>query len=221
MADSAPVISNQQGRHPRLDEVVRRHLEHPWRKPVRAHTRTAFEALLPRVTAHGGPLILDSGCGTGASTAELARCHPDALVIGLDKSAARLEKSLEFPNNAVLARAELADFWRLAAASGWRLAHHYLLYPNPWPKSEHLMRRWYAHPVFPELLALGGRLEVCSNWRNYLEEFVRALELAGYSSAAVRALNPEKPISPFERKYLTSGHELYGINVELRGEAAG
>lgn len=213
---SAPVISNQKGRHPRLDEAVRRHLEQPWRQPVRDHTRRAFEAVTSKVSGHGGPLVLDSGCGTGASSAELARRHAGALVIGVDKSAARLDKSSELPENAVLVRADLADFWRLAVARGWRLDYHYLLYPNPWPKSEHLKRRWHGHPVFPDLLRLGGRLEVRSNWRIYLEEFARALELAGYSAAAPMALRPSAPVSPFERKYHESGHELYGITVELR-----
>lgn len=221
MAVSAPVVSSQKGRHPRLDAVVRRHFEQPWRQPVRDHTRRAFEAVASKVSGHGGPLVLDSGCGTGASTAALARHHAGALVIGVDKSAARLNKSPDLPENAVLVRADLADFWRLAAAGGWRLDDHYLLYPNPWPKSEHLMRRWHAHPVFPDLLALGGRLEVRSNWRIYLEEFARALELAGYSSVEFRTLHATAPISPFERKYRASGHELYGITVELKGKAAG
>lgn len=37
-------------------------------------------------------LILDSGCGTGRSTLLLARQHPHALVVGVDKSGTRLSK---------------------------------------------------------------------------------------------------------------------------------
>lgn len=212
---SASVVSSQQGPHPRLDEVVRRHLETRWQKPVHAHTRRAFEAITPEVKSHCGPLVLDSGCGTGVSTAALARYHEDALVLGVDKSAARLDKARALPDNARLVRAELADFWRLARADGWRLAGHYLLYPNPWPKSEHLMRRWHAHPVFPDLLALGGRLELRTNWRIYVEEFARALALAGQVPGRVRRLQGDAPITPFERKYAASGHLLYAISTQL------
>ena len=67
-----------------------------------------------------------------------------------------VDKPLPMPANAVLIRADLVDFWRLLADNGVRLARHYNLYPNPWPKIGHLARRWHGHPVFPALLELGG-----------------------------------------------------------------
>ena len=123
--------------------------------------------------------MLDSGCGTGASTRALARAHPDCLVIGVDKSVARLGRTgaSAFPHregNAVWLRAELSSFWRLALQAGWALERHYLLYPNPWPKPGQLQRRWHGHPVFPELLRLGGRLELRCNWEIYALEFAAA-----------------------------------------------
>ena len=183
MPTSSPVTTNQSGPHPRLEAVVRRHLEHPWRQPIRAHGRAAFAALEAWVGGDIGALVVDAGCGTGASTALLARRHPDCRVIGIDKSRVRLARAPTLPGNARLARMDLADFWRLARAAGWRLQRHCMLYPNPWPKAEHLMRRWYAHPVFPDVLALGGRLEVRSNWPLYLLEFRTALAVAGHDAA--------------------------------------
>lgn len=38
------------------------------------------------------PVVLDSGCGTGRSSALLARSHPHLPVIGIDRSAVRLSK---------------------------------------------------------------------------------------------------------------------------------
>ena len=124
-------------------------------------------------------MVLDSGCGTGESTVLLARRYPDCLVVGVDKSAARLDKAPQLPANARLLRADLADIWRLMDDAGWKLAQHYLLYPNPWPKPAQLKRRWHGHPVFPDLLVLGGRLVLRSNFEVYVDEFARALELAG------------------------------------------
>ena len=49
------------------------------------------------------------------------------------------------PKNLFLVRAELTDFWMLVARqSDWLVAKHYLLYPNPYPKSKHLQRRWHG-----------------------------------------------------------------------------
>jgi len=112
----------------------------------------------------------------------------------------------------LLLRARVADIWRLLEKAGIRLARHYLLYPNPWPKPRHLGRRWHAHPVFPSLLALGGRLEIRTNWRIYAEEFARALALYGVEADEVVSFRPDDaPLSPFERKYAASGHELFRI----------
>lgn len=220
MTHSSVPRSSQAALHPQLERVVRRHLDRPWQQPIRAHSSAAFAALLGQLDP-ARPLVLDSGCGTGHSTAQLARVHADAVVIGVDKSAHRLARSPELPANALLVRAELADFWRLARSAGWRLDRHYLFYPNPWPKSGHLMRRWHAHPVFPDLLALGGRMELRTNFELYAREFQHALQIAGIDTAEVVSLPADQasvPVSPFERKYARSGHQLYRLQAQLRGD---
>lgn len=217
--DSRPVASSQQGPHPRLAEVVRRHLEHPWRQPLHAPSAAAFGATQELLEPGDRErLVLDSGCGTGASTRLLARHHPGCVVIGVDRSRVRLARggAGAWPRRegrVILVRAELATFWRLALDAGWRLAAHWLLYPNPWPKPGHLGRRWHAHPAFPALLALGGELVLRCNWRVYAEEFALALEVAGGRRPPVRAIEPREPLSLFERKYRASGHALYELRV--------
>ncbi|QOC23326.1 SAM-dependent methyltransferase [Wenzhouxiangella sp. AB-CW3] len=206
--------TSQTGLHRRLDDVVMRHLASGWRQPLRSHSVQAFESVLARLQA-APALVLDSGCGTGSSTGILARRHPDALVVGIDKSSARLARAPELPDNALLLRAELADFWRLLIRDGLRPVRHYLLYPNPWPKPAHLKRRWHAHPVFPNLLALGGWLELRTNFETYAYEFARALALAGVSDVEVVSLAIDEPISPFERKYADSRHRLCKLTVNL------
>ena len=213
-----------------------------------------------RANAPPLPVILDSGCGTGTSTAAIARCYPHLPVLGIDRSAHRLSKRGSssqrqpprttsrgvggesqsesesesasesasesdrdgtaaahdhtasggdarggegggWPRNAFLVRAELADFWRVAAVHAGAtcgassdsgagvLAHrseldarlgpaltvqrHFVLYPNPNPKRATRQRRWHLHPSLPLLLGLGGHLVLRSNWRGYLDE-VRA-----------------------------------------------
>jgi tRNA (guanine-N7-)-methyltransferase len=46
------------------------------------------------------PVILDSGCGTGRSTAAIASMYPSVPVIGLDRSALRLSRSPYFTPSA-------------------------------------------------------------------------------------------------------------------------
>ena len=215
--NSREIISNQTGIHDQLDDVVMKHLTHPFLKPISDHTQKEFDRLDQKIKETGQSIVLDSCCGVGESTAKIAEKHPHALVIGLDKSAHRLSKneSLHSQVSYELARVDLNDFWRLAAQSDWNITHHYLLYPNPWPKSKHLQRRWHGAAVFPSLVALGGQLELRSNWLIYIEEFAKALDLAGAKSE-IESLIIDEPLTPFERKYQLSGHQLWRLTADLR-----
>lgn len=217
-APSRIVVSNQPGPHRDLLRRVARSLAHPLRKPVAEHTRQAFEEARRWLAGRAGaPLVLDAGCGVGLSTRQLAERFADHAVIGVDRSADRLSREHgRLPDNALLVRADLVDFWRLALAEGWRPARHYLLYPNPYPKAAHLKMRWHGHPVFPALLALGGRLELRTNWRLYAEEFSLALaEATGVTAEVERHLPGDACLTPFERKYHASGQALWRLVAEL------
>lgn len=208
-ANSRFVTSNQEGIHEKLEEIVNVHLTTPFLKPIAQHTQQAFDAVKEKVDAFDGPLIFDSCCGVGESTANLAKLHPDALVIGIDKSSYRLDKhEVEYKQTDLgqymLVQADLNDFWRLAVKEGWQLSHHYLLYPNPWPKAKHVKRRWHGTAVFPDIIKLGGQLEVRSNWSIYVDEFAFALTLAGFPTQ-VEPYESNEAITPFERKYWASG----------------
>lgn len=219
IAPGSGLENAQPGVHPRLEEGVRRHLATPWLGGEHAPTVAAFGALLELVgeDADRG-VVLDSGCGTGESTRRIAEVHPGHLVIGIDRSEARLARvrAPVLPHrdgNAVWVRAELAAFWRLALTHGWRLEHHYLLYPNPWPKAAQLKRRWHAHPAFPVLLDLGGRLEMRTNWEIYAREFALAVRIATGLDAVVEPVGESAITSPFERKYRERGEDLYRVCV--------
>lgn len=218
-ANSRSISSNQAGLNEKLEEVVLKHLKCDFKKPIAAHTQAAFDEINQKVQSFNGPIVLDSCCGVGESTANIAHLHPNALVIGVDKSAHRLEKhDIEYQQTEtgqyILVRADLNDFWRLVVSSQWRISHHYLLYPNPWPKAKHLGRRWHGAPVFPFILKIGGCLEVRSNWQTYVEEFAMALRLAG-KETNVELYNADIAMTPFERKYWASGQQSWRLKLEL------
>ena len=208
------VSSNQTGIHDKLEHTVRRHLRHTFQKPFSQHTELAFTAANAWLEQQTKPLLLDSYCGTGASTRWLAENHPDCAVIGIDKSEARLGKLQPPPDNCLLVRADTDDFWRLALAAGWQARQHTLFYPNPWPKSEHLKRRCHGSPLFPTVIALGGRLELRTNWRIYAEEFCEALKIAGISSE-LEKLSCGQPVTAFERKYSEARQSLWQVRAQL------
>lgn len=218
-AKSRFVASAQDGPHRDLQALVLRHLAHPFQKPILDYNRLALaEALAAHAVWNpAAPLVLDAGCGVGWSTLNLATSFPDHFVIGVDQSSDRLArgKPNALPANAVLVRADLVDFWRLLAEQGIKLAFHYNLYPNPWPKIGHLARRWHGHAVFPVWQRLGGVVECRSNWRIYIDEMALALTVLTGRPVVAEPWQTESPITPFEKKYLASGHSLWRCRVSL------
>ena len=214
---SRQVDSSQPWIHPGLARLVLRHAASPWQKPAQAADAEAIDTLRSVIPRHRGTLILDSFCGTGASTAALATRNPDALVVGIDKSAHRLRRAPDLPANCLLLRAHCEAIWRELVALGIAVTQHCLLYPNPWPKSAQLARRVHGHPAFPLLIALGGDVELRSNWQIFVEEFGVALHLLGHASCIARVPEREPPLTLFERKYRDSGHTLWKLRACLGG----
>lgn len=215
-ANSRPVTSSQTAVHDQLAATVAKHAATTFRKPFMPYNKAAFDASMEAwQAAHAPPLILDTGCGVGLSTMHLAARFPDHYVIGVDQSAHRLARNTawqgDMPANCMRVRADLVDYWRLLEAAGVRLARHYMLYPNPWPKIGQLGRRWHGHPVFPTVVALGGHFECRSNWRIYVEECAQALAQLGAGPVQCEPYQPQPAaaITPFEQKYLASGHALW------------
>ena len=221
MAVSRRVNSNQSGLHPNLERVVTRHLLSSYQRRASSETLAIAADVRQRLESYPGGLVLDSGCGVGESTYRLAVLYSNCLVIGVDKSSVRLAKFSSLncvrsaQDNIQLINSDAVDLWLALKQYGIRVARHYLLYPNPWPKKKHLMRRWHAHAIFPTLIALGGELTLRTNWKTYADEFACSLAIAGMCSSGVCKLTPSNQISPFERKYHASQHELFELRASL------
>ena len=218
---SPQIERSQNAPHPRLDEIVRRHLCTEYQENIPAYAQQSFSAVQQWVNAQAKPIILDSGCGTGESSVILAGRYPHCSVIGIDKSAHRLGRGLDqpLPDNVLLVRNDCIHVWRLMHQQQWKIERHYILYPNPWPKPGHVQRRWHAHAVFPVLIKLGGQLIMRTNWAIYAQEFARALTL-GHCGNSSRSCQPQRidlsaAMTAHERKYLHSGHTVYEVQSVL------
>ena len=207
--------TDQVAPHADLTDIVRRHQQNPWRKPCPTHTREAFEQFLQTYRRDPRPIVLDSFCGTGMSTAILAAQFPEAWVVGIDQSAHRLAKHQPTEQrNYHLLRAEAEPFWCCLAEAGIRLHSHWLLYPNPWPKASQFKKRLHGHGAFPKLAQLGGALEMRTNWDLFAEEFALASDLIGLQGS-IDMVSPAAPMTLFERKYQERGQTLWRFSGEF------
>lgn len=235
-ANSSPIVSSQMDIHDQLAKLVSRHAATEFLKPIAAYSSAAFEESIGAWRAAGTPpLILDAGCGIGLSTLHLATQFPNHFVIGVDQSVDRLARNIAWPgalpSNFTKVRADLIDYWRLVQQAEIHPDRHYVLYPNPWPKKHHIGRRWHGHPVFPGIVALGGHFECRSNWRIYIDECAAALRQLTAIEVETEAYFPNGkdtldnsvdtpasssfPITPFESKYLASGHSLWRCRLHI------
>ncbi len=211
------ISTNQLGIHPNLTKVVRKQLQHTSQKPISAHTQLAFDQVMAWLGDWSGELILDSCCGVGESTANIALANANAKVIGVDKSALRTNKHQAYAvekDNYLVVRADLNDFLVLLIKANKTLSKHFLFYPNPYPKSAHLQKRWYVTSALPIIIKLGGQLEVRSNWQLYIQEFSQALKIADIQST-VTSYQQLPAITPFERKYWQSGQQSWQLLADL------
>lgn len=215
--NSRSITTTQTGPHEKLDALVKRYQQSPSQRPVSAHTQAAFDEILLWLTSTNQPLILDSCCGVGESTARLAKAFPDALVLGVDKSAQRVGKHSHYVqpevDNYQVIRADVIDLWRLLVAHKVPVAAHYLLYPNPYPKASQVQKRWHGCAAFVDLMALTAHVEVRSNWLIYLLEFAQAAGHYGLR-CDIQPVSGEQAFTPFERKYLASGQTCWQLRSQ-------
>lgn len=216
--NSRTIDTQQQGIHENLAAIVKKYQSTQNQRPVSAHTETAYQDAIQWLGDWRGEVIIDSCCGVGKSTATIAQQFPNAKVIGIDKSALRVGKHHHYQgqtDNYRLIRADVLDFWRLLnqnmASCAWTISHHFLLYPNPYPKASQVQKRWHASPVMPDLMALSAHIEVRSNWLIYLQEFAQAA-LAYDFTCDIKAIpSHSQALTPFEQKYINSGQTCWQL----------
>lgn len=220
--DSKIVTSDQKGPHKDLIKIISNYSIENFRRPPAPFSLTLIDRILP-VLERYPKIILDTGCGTGESSYNLALQNPDHFVLGIDKSQHRLDRRNDFKihqdvSNYMIVRGELLDLWPLlykhSRNSQWKIVKQCLYYPNPWPKAKAVKRRWHAAPIIPFIFGIGGQIELRSNWLIYMREFLQVTEYLTGKTGEIEQLYNIHPMTAFERKYYLSGQNLYKLSIE-------
>lgn len=223
-ADDAPVTEAPAHPHIRSFGTRRAH-----RTPGQ---REAWDRLLPiwgvryapqlldlaQVFGRLAPTVLEIGCGMGETTAAIAAASPERNFLGVEVYPAGVGALLRrieeqgLTNLRVIAHDAVEVVRDMIAPDS--LAGVHVFFPDPWPKARHHKRR-LVQPPFIALLASritpGGTLHCATDWEPYAEQMlaVLAAEPLLVNTAAGYAPRPEvRPLTKFERRGLTLGHEV-------------
>jgi tRNA (guanine-N7-)-methyltransferase len=182
---------------------------------------TAFDAAT--IFGRSAPLEVDLGCGDGSFLAQMAHGFPERDFVGVEKllgrvrSACRKIAARGLPNARILRTDIQAAVTELLPPGSVAVCH--LLFPDPWPKRRHHVRR----TVSPEwlrsvarVLTAGGFIRLVTDDADYFAHMQRALaavpELRRDDDHDARAY----PVTTFEKRFRDRGlpiHFLVGVKV--------
>lgn len=224
-AKSKIVTSNQAGIHKDLKVILSKFDPDLYQRPPSDFSINCLEEIVLWINSRdtSASIILDMCCGVGESSFHLALKNPNCLIVGIDKSEDRLVRNNNFkrdlPENLLLVRGELLDLWYLFATDPSfpkeRVSKQYILYPNPWPKACHVKRRWHGNSIAPFIYKLSNEIVLRTNWKIYAEEFLMVSKYFEFTGEVSDYVSCEVT-TPFERKYLASGHVIYQLVVQKK-----
>ncbi len=144
-----------------------------------AYAGGSGELDLHRWTKGDREVVLDIGFGSAQPVLELARLHPEQVVVAIDvhtPGVGDLLASIDElgMDNVCVAQADVREVLALlpmASITGVRT-----FYPDPWPKSRHVRRRLVATAFANELadkVRVGGWWHLATDWLPYAD-YMRA-----------------------------------------------
>jgi len=167
---------------------------------------------------HPGGVEVEIGCGNGHFITEYAAHHPGTLLVGIELKEKRCRRAREKTerrglSDVVIVHGGAEGFIRDIAAGTVDAFHLY--FPDPWPKSRHRKRRFFAMDNLRWLhdgLRPGGRLWFATDYLDYyVQAKVLVLAHGGFRLDAA-AVPWESCTSIYSRRFAGSAiHSLAAV----------
>ena len=174
---------------------------------------------LVQLFGRSAPLHVDLGCGDGSFLCEIAQQFPKRNFLGVERLTKRVEKvrrKAEKIENVRVLRADTLFAVRCLLPES-SVETFYLLFPDPWPKRRHQLRRIFT-PDFLDAIGVplvqNGVLRVATDQLDYFRQIER-LSRAHLQFEVVPAFPDESvlPITKFERKFRDQGAPIYWLTL--------
>ncbi len=165
------------------------------------------------------PLHVDLGCGDGSFLCEMAQQFPKTNFLGIERLTKRVEKvrrkAEKIENVRVLKADSLFAVRYLLPESS--VETFYLLFPDPWPKRRHQLRRIFSRD-FLNAIAVGleqhGGLRVATDQLDYFQQAERISR--AHLQFQVVPRSPDDavlPVTKFEKKFRKQGAPIYRLTL--------
>src|SRR6476659_3028617 len=165
------------------------------------------------------PLHVDLGCGDGSFLCEMARRFPKRNFLGIERLTKRVEKvrrkTEKIENVRVLRGDTLFAVRYLLPESS--VETFYLLFPDPWPKRRHQLRRIFTRDFLDAIAAAlekHGVLRVATDQLDYFQQVERISR--DHLQFQVVPRSPDDavlPLTKFERKFRGQGLPIYRLTL--------
>jgi len=174
---------------------------------------------LAELFGRSAPLHVDLGCGDGSFLCEMAQQFATRNFLGIERLTKRVEKvrhKAEKIENVRVLRADslFAVRYLLPESS---VETFYLLFPDPWPKRRHQLRRIFTRD-FLDAIAIAlqqyGVLRVATDQLDYFQQVERLSQAhLQFQVAPQSSDDAVLPVTKFERKFREQGVPIYRLTL--------
>jgi tRNA (guanine-N7-)-methyltransferase len=165
------------------------------------------------------PLLVDLGFGDGSFLCEMARQFPKKNFLGIERLTKRVEK--------VRRRAEKIENLRVLRADTLFAVRYllpessveafYLLFPDPWPKRRHQLRRIFTRDFLDAVavaLEKHGVLCIATDQLDYFHQIERLSGAHLKFQVVPRSQDDDVlPVTKFERKFREQDLPIYRLTL--------
>jgi tRNA (guanine-N7-)-methyltransferase len=174
---------------------------------------------LVQLFGRNAPLHVDLGCGDGFFLCEMARQFPKRNFLGIERLTKRVEKvrrkAEKIENVRVLRADTLFAVRRLLPESS--VDSFYLLFPDPWPKRRHQVRRIFTRDFLDAIAAALKQRGVLRVATDQIDYFHRIEQISCvHLQFQVVPQSPDDslfPVTKFERKFRDQGAPIYRLTL--------